>query len=448
MDLPELAGKILSNALKLGVETAAVVVRANNRKMIKLVNNEIATTMRWREARASLLLAKKGRVVVTSLSELDEKSIKEHLGAIVKTMNMLNPLKDYAGLPRGPFNYQAIPDLYDKNILELSVSGEDVELANQAIDSALEEGAQRTAGVLEYGETAKALCTSEAVEAFEKGTFIRVSLRAFLRAEESGHGVSCSRTLRDFSPEDAGRHAGKTAAGNVNSRTGEAGTYTVLLHPMVVANLFGYMTYLGMSAYSYDAGTSFLTGKLGEEVASDELTLSDNGRLANGLGSTAFDDEGVPTRETVLIEKGVLRNLLHNTRTASKFRVASTGNAGWLTPRPWNVVISPGNSELEDMIERIKKGLYVTNNWYTRFQNVREGMFSTICRDAVFYIENGEVKYPVKGLRISDRFSNILAGIIDASRERQQIYWWEADIPTLAPYLLVENVNVTRALGA
>jgi len=96
--------------------------------------------------------------------------------------------------------------------------------------------------------------------------------------------------------------------------------------------------------------------------------------------------EGVPTQKTGLIENGICKNYLHNTSSARRHKTESTGNAGLISPEPWNVVFEKGNSKFDDMMEGIKKGLLVTNVWYTRFANYHTGDFSTIPRDGCYLI--------------------------------------------------------------
>jgi PmbA protein len=105
-----------------------------------------------------------------------------------------------------------------------------------------------------------------------------------------------------------------------------------------------------------------------------------------------------------------------------------------------------GNVHKEELFKEMKKGLYLTNTWYTRFQNYAKGDFSTIPRDGIFLIERGEIKKSLKDLRISDNARAMLKNISGISKERQHVHWWgEADPPSLSPYVLMKNVHVTKS---
>jgi PmbA protein len=105
-----------------------------------------------------------------------------------------------------------------------------------------------------------------------------------------------------------------------------------------------------------------------------------------------------------------------------------------------------GDMSKEELFKGVKSGLYLTNTWYTRFQNYAKGDFSTIPRDGIFKVENGEIKKSLKDLRVSDNVLAMLGNIAAISKERQHVHWWiEADPPSLAPYVLIKNVHMTKS---
>jgi PmbA protein len=119
--------------------------------------------------------------------------------------------------------------------------------------------------------------------------------------------------------------------------------------------------------------------------------------------------------------------------------------AGQIIPFPTCMVVEPGSLTREQLFEDTGDGLYMTNNWYTRFQNFRTGDFSTIPRDAIFKIKNGRLSEPVKGIRISDNMLRILRSIRVVSQERKWLRWWEVDIPTYLGHFLVDDVGITKS---
>ena len=130
-----------------------------------------------------------------------------------------------------------------------------------------------------------------------------------------------------------------------------------------------------------------------------------------------FDDEGFPVQENVFIDKGVLKTYLHNTSTAKIFKTETTGNAGLVQPYPWNIEMDPGGMGKNELFDQVKHGLYLTNTWYTRFQNYATGDFSTIPRDGIFLIENGEIKEPLREVSLSGNILNLLSKVENGTKE-------------------------------
>jgi len=204
------------------------------------------------------------------------------------------------------------------------------------------------------------------------------------------------------------------------------------------------------SAYMVEIGMSYFTDKLGQLVASNRLTLRDDQQFPGGPGSHAFDDEGFPTKPTTIVENGILKTLLHSSYTAKKFIADLTGHGYYsgsygIVPSPSNLTVEPGDYSKDELFEEVEDGVYITNNWYTRFQNYQTGDFSTICRDGIFRIMNGEITQSLRGLRISDNMLRILRSVKALSEERSWIKWWEVDTPILLSHFLVDQVRITKS---
>lgn len=402
---------ILKKAKELGFGDVVVLGYENNRRQVRFANNEITVAKNWHYQKAELFVEYEKRLAVTTITTFDKETIEKTLKTLLASVKTMAPKEDYFGIADGPFKYNDIPETLDKRIVELDEPNEYVE---RAINAAIEEGAKRVAGVLYTDHNKIHLTTSNGVEAFDEGTGIEISVRAFIGDEESGHGTSSSRVLDKFDPESAGRKAGEIAKLAQNPTQGEAGTFDVIFDPLAFANLMSYMSFM-TSAFAVEAGFSFLVGKLDQKVANENVTIKDVGNMPNAYRSRKFDDEGVPTRETTIIENGTLKTYLLNTSFARKYKTETTANAGLIVPRAWNVYLEPGDYTKEELFGEVKKGIYITNVWYTRFQNYVTGDFSTIPRDGAFLVENGEIVKPVKNIRVSDNFQKILENIAASS---------------------------------
>ena len=100
---------------------------------------------------------------------------------------------------------------------------------------------------------------------------------------------------------------------------------------------------------------------------------------------------------------------------------------------------------MEDMLEGLENGLLINNAWYTRFQDYRNGVFSTVPRDGVFLIKDGEIQGALSGIRISDSVMDILKNVTASSRERKRVKWWEEISASTMPYAMVDGINISKA---
>ena len=227
-----------------------------------------------------------------------------------------------------------------------------------------------------------------------------------------------------------------------NPSQGPAGVHNVVFDALPFAALVNYAVD-SASAFSVESGLSCLADKVGQKVGQPSFSIYDDPRQQGAFHSTIFDAEGFPTQRTPLIEKGILKTYLHNSSTASRFNAKTTGNAGIFSPHPWNLEVEKGKMDLEKLISETKNGIYISNIWYTRFQNYSTGEFSTIPRDAAFMIENGELTKPINRIRIASSLPHVLASTSLLSSHQRQIFGWEVETPTFSVDAMVEKMQVT-----
>lgn len=168
-----------------------------------------------------------------------------------------------------------------------------------------------------------------------------------------------------------------------------------------------------VSGYALYKGASFLIGQLGKRLAPDGVTVYDNGRMPGGLGSRPFDGEGLATRATTVVERGLLASYLLDTYSGRKLGLPSTGNASrgvgeGPSVGPTNFYLAPGSSDPSEIIQSVRSGLYVTE--LIGFGvNMVTGDYSRGA--AGFWIENGELTYPVEEITIAGHLKQIFADI-------------------------------------
>jgi PmbA protein len=406
---------------------------------VRFSNNQVDITVAWNDYTTDVALAWKKRIVATQIHNFEDVD-----GSIKRLLNLAkvsqeNPM--FGGFAKGAFKYPK--STADKKLADLE---NPTDYVFEAVEAAEKEAGTKvdSGGILFTRFEDVYLVSSEGPAGVDSRSAIELSIRAFAEREASGHGVECNSILKSFKPARAGTKAGEIAKLAKNPKIGGDGVYDVVFDPLIFGSSLA--TWGGMvSAFSVMIQMSIFVNKLGQKVAPENVTLRDN-PADYSLASRVFDDEGVPTRENVFIDHGVLKTYLHNNSTAKMFKTETTGNAGLVFPGPWNIEMDAGDMSKDELFGEVKKGLYLTNTWYTRFQNYAKGDFSTIPRDGIFLIENGRITKSLKDLRISDNAVTMLSNIAAISKERQHVHWWgEADPPSLSPYVLIKNVHMTKS---
>ncbi|MCE4599136.1 MAG: TldD/PmbA family protein [Desulfurococcales archaeon] len=417
------------------VDEYLVSVRESKKFMVKLSNSEVTVVQSWIEYDVSLYITKNERIAVTSYTSRDPRE------AIAKTATLIDKLEKsplYAKLPEPngeTLNYmdEDIIDIIENGDIENVIGG--LELNNY----------QGLSGAIDLTAWKSTLKGSNGAEFNQMGTSFNGYVRIF-RGEVSGQWAWTSTSYDLNMAKRAIQVAFELAdeCSKLPMEKVDPGRYRVLLSPMVVANLISHVV-ASASAGSVILGFSFLHGyKPGDSVASHVLTLRDAPRDRSMPDFSGHDDEGIITRDKAIIENGVFKGFLHNTKTARLMKEETTGNAGWILPRPFNVLVEPGSLKPSEMLEALGDGLYITNNWYTRFQNYLEGRFSSVTRDALFIVKNGRATACSSRVRISDLMPNLLYAIEDLGSEVWPIQWWEVETPSKVPFMLVSELGITR----
>ncbi|MCL5006047.1 MAG: TldD/PmbA family protein [Acidobacteria bacterium] len=241
-------------------------------------------------------------------------------------------------------------------------------------------------------------------------------------------------------PEEVGRKAAERALRRLGARKVATSHVPVIFDPETASSLLGHV----FGAVRGDAiyrNASFLTGKLGQTVAGENVTIIDDGLRPGGFGTRPFDDEGIPSSATPVIERGVLKSYLLDCYSARKLNLKTTGNAarglaGAPNVGPKNFYLVPGTCSPEEMIRSVKEGFYVTE--LIGFGvNVVTGDYSRGA--AGMWIENGELAYPVEEVTIAGNLRDMLNHIEMIGQDL--VFRHVIDSPTL----LVEGLTVAGA---
>ena len=232
-------------------------------------------------------------------------------------------------------------------------------------------------------------------------------------AMQRDYWFSVARSLSRLDPaEEVGRNAAQRTLRRLGARRVKTAQVPVVLDPLIARSLLDHV-FEGVNGDSIYRGASFLAGKLGEKVAGENVTIVDDGTIPGGFGTSPFDGEGIPTRRTVVIDRGVLKSYLLNTYTAKKLGMQTTGNASrGLAGTPGigagNYFLQPGEKSPRQIIADIPEGLYVTELLGFGV-NLVTGDYSRGASG--LWISRGELAHPVEEITIAGNLKDMLQNI-------------------------------------
>jgi PmbA protein len=258
--------------------------------------------------------------------------------------------------------------------------------------------------------------------------------------QTSGYEFQVTRRLKDLDPHWIGQESAKSALANLGPNTIDGGQLPVILTPLAVSSIIGLGFSGALNAEEIQYGRSYISDDIGSMIGSSELSIADDGTLHGGIGSRPFDAEGVQSKETPVLEKGILKSYLHNSYTANKDHVDNTANAarpsyaGLPTISTSNFIVKPGHGTLDDLISEIDKGV-VCRNTADR-PNMTTGELSAMIMDG-FFVKNGEIQHPLKNTLVGINMRDLLervAFVGDDSRTTFSI---------TSPSIVLESARIT-----
>jgi PmbA protein len=425
-DLREIASNVVSRAMKAGATAAEAIVREGT-EFSTLVRLGQVETLKESGSRALGLRVFLGkRAASTYSSDFTEDGIERLVSGAVK-LAAITSEDPYAGLPE-PEEFGSLSgdlQLYFEDVYWLPPE-ERIEYARRTERAALDTDPRfknSDGGSFDASDGRKVLVNSLGFVGDYRGSHCSISTAPIAQDEHGNmqrdYWFSSTRTLaRLDSPESVGKEAARRTLQRLGARKIASTKVPVVLDPMVALTLLDNIA----DAINGDAiyrHSSFLTGKLGEQIAGSNITMVDDGTMPGGFGTSPFDGEGVPSRRTVVIENGVLKSYLLNTYTARKLGLKTTGNAArGLTGNPGigsgNFFLQPGTRSPRQIIADVKQGLYITD--FLGFGvNLVTGDFSRGAGG--MWIENGEFAYPVDEITVAGNFRDILNNISEIGND-------------------------------
>jgi PmbA protein len=388
-----------------------------------------------------VVLGKRIAVVTTNIFQLS--SMKKSLQRAIALAKVQQPNDEFISLP-GP---KAIPEIetFSKKIRHLTPNHK-VKTVQSLLRRVKEKGC-KASGAFSNGEVELAIVNSLGVEAYQRFS----DLFLHLIAENEKSSGYASFVARDPDRLDVDSLA-QEAIGRTSKEEPiqiDPGEYEVILEPYAVSELLSFLGYLGFHALAVQEGRSFFSNRFGEKMVDERVTICDDGLDPEGL-QVPFDFEGIPKKRVIFFDRGVAKEVTYDSFTAGREGKESTGH-GLIAPNtegpiPINLFMKGGESSLEEMIQSVRRGIYVTRFHYTNVVEPMKAVITGMTRDGTFLIEGGEIKRPVKNLRFTESILKALSQVTAISKDRRicsegTVYSRRFVTGTVAPAIKIGGFN-------
>ena len=424
-DLPEIAQGAIRQATELGATDAECTITEGDEFSAAVRMGELETLKQAGSRGAGLRVLIGRRMGASYTSDLSRDGIEKMVRSAINLAGLTTE-DPHAGLPDAE-ELGSIPGdlkLFSDRTAELPTE-ERISLARRAEAAALAADPRITnseGGSFDSSVGGRVFANSRGFAGAYRSSYCSVS--AVPVASENGHmerdyWFTIARdytTLED--PESVGRKAAARAVRRLGAVKVETQKVPVIFEPNMSRSLLGNL-FDAIDGRSIYRNASFLTGKLGEKIASGKITIIDDGTIPGLFGTQPFDDEGVPTRRTPVIENGVLKNYLLNTYSARKLGMKTTGNAsrgitGNAGIGHGNFYLEAGTRTPEEIVRSVRNGFYVTELIGSAVNTVT-GDYS---RGAVgMWIRDGELAFPVSEVTIAGTLQEMLNGIAEIGND-------------------------------
>jgi PmbA protein len=422
LDLKQIATDVVDRAMKAGASAAEVVAREGSEFSTVVRRSEVETLKEAGSKALGVRVFFGQRAANTSTSDLSEDGVSQMVSAAVDLAKITSE-DPFGGIPE-PSQLGKLStdlDLYYDDVYSLSTADR-IDYARRAEKAAI-EGDERIknteGGSFDAAVGRKVLANSHGFVGEYQRSYCSVSAVPIAQDENGNmqrdYWYSVARTLSKLeSPESVGKTAQMRTLRRLGARKVKTTRVPIVFETTVARALLDHI-FEAVNGDSIYRNASFLTGKLGEKIAGDNVTVVDDGTMVGGFGSSPFDGEGVPTRRTTVIENGVLKSYLLNTYTAKKLKLQTTGNASrGLAGTPGigsgNFFLQPGTKTEKQIIGDIKEGLFLTE--FLGFGvNLVTGDFSRGASG--LWIVNGEPAFPVEEITVAGNLKDMINSIVE-----------------------------------
>ncbi len=419
MNYQKIAENVVKKALNLGVDEAEVYLENNRDFDLRVRNGDVETVKQSTTKGIGLTVYKDKKLGFSYTSDFSSESLEEFTKRTVQLSEVADP-KPWNGLPDFRREEQQKDlGLWDPSISEID-SNKKVNIAKEVERIALAYDKRITksyASSFGDSESETIIVNSKGISRACKETSVGFGVSVIAgegNDMQTGRWSSNKRHFKDLEKiEDVAKEAGRRTVEKLGAKPVKT-TKVAVVFDRYASGAFWYGVLFALDGDSVYKKTTFLTDALNTPVAAKGVTLFDDPTLPRHIGSVPFDGEGKITRKNILIENGILQMFIYDSITARKAGVKVNtitrrrGYKGRASASTLNVIVKNGNISREKIIKGIKEGFYVTG-LRGMGTDIPTGNYSVGASG--FWIEKGEIAFPVDGVTLGGNTAEILKNI-------------------------------------
>jgi PmbA protein len=441
-ELISIADTAVKKGLDLGADEIEVLLLRGESTEVALENNDIHIGRTDVRSGTGIRVFRNRGLGFASINSIEEKEIFD---AIERALQLAGhaPPEPWNELPdKAPL--KTVSGLYDPES-ESFGTGNALEMASEMLNTAKDFDKRITidSGTFSANRGEEAIANSRGVQAEERtSSFLWFIMGMAIDGDEVSnldYSIRFTHSVGRIDVEKVAMEFAQRVTSSLGAKSVESHEGSVILSPDAGKLLLGTVLTHAVSSDNVQKGMSQFAEKMGVEVSSKDLSVTDDGLLKDGLATSSFDREGIPHQRIKLVENGVLKSYIYNTKTAFKDSVKSTGNASGDERQPpevgtTNVIIDGGRKSLEDIVAETEHGLIVRR--LSGYPDPLSGDFSAVVKGG-FLVKNGEMVQPVTDTMITGNVFDVLGRIEAVSKDTERV------MNFTIPSIKVKGVNIT-----
>lgn len=407
-ELQQTGATVLRLAKARGVPETEVHIDETIYALTRFANNAIHQHVAEQGLVVSIRTVVDGRTARVTTNKIDEDALRAAIDGCLSLAS--HQPKDPKLLPLlGKQKYRAIRRFHAPTA---NLTADERARAVKGACQLAEKRGQVAAGIFSSGQNQSVMVNSRGLSASYRHTSATFSV-TMQQGSAASWAKANSADVREFDPLQLSEIASDKAARAENPVELAPGKYSVILEPSAVLDLVGFLFY-DFAATAVADKRSCLSGRVGKALFGKNITIADDAYHREQCGAP-FDGEGVPRQRVILVDRGVVQNLVYSRRSAEQAGTKATGH-GFPLPNeygeaPLNLVVEGGKTTVDEMVASTERGLLVTRLWYIREVDPYEKIMTGMTRDGLFLVEKGKIRSAVRNFRFNQSVLEMLRNV-------------------------------------